>query len=515
MKKAVYKRISILTVCLGIFIMIFLSVRETEKKGESPDTPEYRAAFHLTTPDKWKNDPQKPVYFNGEYHYYYLYNRDYPDGNGTEWRHAVSDDLVHWQDKGVAIPKYTNKNGDPWSGSVVVDSKNTAGFGKGTIVAVMTQPSANDGKEEQFLWYSQNGGKTFKPYGEEPVLPNLGTVDFRDPKVIWDEQDDKWVMALAEGTKVGFYESQNLKEWRYTGSFQTENIGIIECPDLYKMRADDGTYKWVLGASANGKGTGKPNTYAYWTGSFNGNEFTADEAEPQWLDYGFDWYAGVTFEDGETNDPYEKRYALAWMNNWDYANRTPTWKDGFNGTDSIVRQIRLKHKGGDRYSLASHPIDQLDELTESADELDRIEVNGSKTLQIKGNTYQLEADISWDDLKNAGFRLRESADRKRHIDVGISAEGGYSYVNRGFTGQPDSTRTYLESKAPFDPEKKRVHFTIIVDQNTVEAFIDDGETTHSNLAFPDMNDTGITLFSENGTAVFENLKIKHLRSIRD
>ncbi|OZS76709.1 hypothetical protein CF394_15295, partial [Tetzosporium hominis] len=85
----------------------------------------------------------------------------------------------------------------------------------------------------------------------------------------------------AEGTKVGFYESQNLKEWRYTGSFQTENIGIIECPDLYKMRADDGTYKWVLGASANGKGTGKPNTYAYWTGSFNGNEFTADEAEPQ------------------------------------------------------------------------------------------------------------------------------------------------------------------------------------------------------------------------------------------
>ena len=87
------------------------------------------------------------------------------------------------------------------------------------------------------------------------------------------------------------------------------------------------------------------------------------------------------------------------MNNWDYANRTPTWKDGFNGTDSIVRQIQLKHKGGNQYSLASHPIDQLDELTESTDEFERIEVNGSKTLQIKANTYQLEADISWADLK--------------------------------------------------------------------------------------------------------------------
>ncbi|WP_369009451.1 GH32 C-terminal domain-containing protein, partial [Bacillus sp. GbtcB13] len=81
-----------------------------------------------------------------------------------------------------------------------------------------------------------------------------------------------------------------------------------------------------------------------------------------------------------------------------------------------------------QYSLASHPIDQLDELTESTDVFERIEVNGSKTLQIKANTYQLGADISWADLKNAGFRLRVSADRKRHIDVGISADGGYSFV---------------------------------------------------------------------------------------
>ncbi|WFA04696.1 glycoside hydrolase family 32 protein [Bacillus sp. HSf4] len=515
MKKTVYKRISILTVCLGIFMVMMASVRDSEKRGEHSGTPEYRAAFHLTTPDKWKNDPQKPVYFNGEYHYYYLYNRDYPDGNGTEWRHAVSDDLVHWKDEGVAIPKYTTKNGDPWSGSVVVDSQNTAGFGEDTVIAIMTQPSADNGKEEQFLWYSKNGGKTFKPYSDEPVLPNPGTVDFRDPKVIWDEQDHKWVMVLAEGEKIGFYESANLKEWRYTGGFQTRNIGIIECPDLFKMRADDGTYKWVLGASANGKADGKPNTYAYWTGSFNGTEFSADDEEPQWLDYGFDWYAGVTFEDGKASDPYGKRYALAWMNNWDYSNRTPTWREGFNGTDSIVRQIQLKRKGGDSYTLASQPIDQLDELTVSTDEFEKMKVTGSKTLHVKGDTYQLETDITWSDLTNVGLRLRESADRKRHIDTGIFVEGGYSYVNRGATGQPDSTRTFIESRAPFDPNKKRVHLTIIVDKNTIETFIDDGQTTHSNLAFPGINDTGITLFAENGTAVFENLKIKHFRSVRD
>ncbi|MBU8785649.1 glycoside hydrolase family 32 protein [Bacillus sp. FSL M8-0052] len=511
MNMKVYQRISVFISCLGVFTAILLPARETEQKGEIRTVASHRAAFHLTAPDKWKNDPQRPVYMNGQYHYYYLYNRDYPDGGGTEWRHAVSSDLVHWKDEGVAIPKYTNKNGDPWSGSVVVDSKNTAGFGKGAVIAIMTQPASDSGQEEQFLWYSKNGGKTFTPYGDDPVLSNPGTVDFRDPKVIWDEQDQKWVMALAEGAKIGFYESHNLKKWRYTGGFLTQNIGTVECPDLFMMRADDGTYKWVLGTSANGKPSGKPNTYAYWTGTFTGKEFKADQEEPKWLDYGFDWYAGVTFEDGESSDQYDKRYAMAWMNNWDYANDTPTQNDGFNGTDSIVREIRLKHDGGNTYSLASQPISQLDQLTVSTDEFEKIEVNGSKTLSVKGDTYMLDADISWSDAKNIGLRLRESADGKRHIDAGICAEDGYSYVNRGFTKQPDKSRTYIESKAPFDANNKKVHVTIIVDKTTVEMFVDDGRVVHSNQAFPGLHDQGITLFAENGIAVFEHLKIKHFQ----
>lgn len=138
--------------------------RGKEKGNKSEST--YRPVYHFSTPDKWKNDPQKPIYFDGEYHYYYLYNHDYPKGNGTEWRHATSKDLVHWKDKGVAIPKYTNKNGDIWSGSVVEDKENTAGFGKGAIVAIMTQPSADGQKQEQYLWYSTDRGKTFKSYSK-------------------------------------------------------------------------------------------------------------------------------------------------------------------------------------------------------------------------------------------------------------------------------------------------------------------------------------------------------------
>ncbi|ASA24816.1 glycoside hydrolase family 32 protein [Paenibacillus donghaensis] len=468
----------------------------------------YRANYHFTAPDKWKNDPQRPIYFDGAYHYYYLYNRDYPTGNGTEWRHATSVDLVHWTDEGVAIPKYTNPNGDPWSGSVIVDETGTAGFGKGALVAIVTQPSAGSGQQEQYLWYSTDRGQTFTAYSSRPVLPNPGTPDFRDPKIIWDDFSRKWIMTLAEGTKIGFYESPNLKDWHYTSGFVTENIGLVECPDLYRMRADDGTYKWVLGVSANGKSSGKPNTYAYWTGDFDGKAFHPDLQEPLWLDYGYDWYGAVTFEDGISRDQTSHRYALAWMNNWDYAHNTPTLREGFNGMDSIVRQIELKPVGDGTYHLVSQPLEALSQMADSTVSYQQIDVNGSETLPFTGNSYELDADITWSEIKNVGLRLRESSDKNRHVDVGVSVKGGYTYVNRAYTGHPDKSEENLESTAPFDVSKKKVHLKIFVDKTSVEVFIDDGTIVYSSLIFPELNDQGITLFSEGGTAIFRNIVIK-------
>lgn len=475
---------------------------------------DYREAYHFTVPAKWKNDPQKPIFFHGEYHYYYLYNGNYPNVSGTEWRHATSEDLVHWKDEGIAIPKYTNKNGDIWSGSLVVDSNNSAGFGKNAFIAIMTQPSAKSGAQEQYLWYSTDNGNTFKCYNERPVLSNPGVEDFRDPKIIWDSQGQKWIMLLAEGTKIGFYESHNLKNWKYTGGFFTQNIGTVECPDIFIMRANDGIYKWVLGTSANGKSLGKPNTYAYWTGEYNGKEFIADNNEPQWLDYGFDWYGAVTFDVSNSSGKFEKRYALAWMNNWDYPNNNPTIKYGFNGVDSIVRQINLKkQRGYNTYSLISQPVEYLNKNVKSIDYFKKIDVVGSKTLKIQGTAYQIDADINYLDAKNVGFRLRESSDKKRHIDVGIFTEGKYSYVNRTFTGQPDKSQKYVESKAPFDVNNKKVHLKILVDKTTIEVFLDDGKVVYSNEVFPNLNDKGITLFSVDSKSIFENIEIRHFNRI--
>ncbi|WP_044642836.1 glycoside hydrolase family 32 protein [Risungbinella massiliensis] len=477
---------------------------------------EHRPGYHFSVPDQWMNDPQRPIYFDGEYHYYYLYNRDYSwGGNGTEWRHATSKDLVIWEDKGVAIPKYTNKNGDPWTGSFVVDNENTAGFGYGAVIAIVTQPSADGQKQEQFLWYSTDRGKTFKSYSDEPIMKNPGEPNFRDPKVIWDSQAGKWVMTMAEGDKIGFYESRDLKHWVYISGFMAPNIGVLECPDLFLLRADDGNYKWVLGVSANARFKGDPNTYAYWTGNFNGKEFKPDKAEPTWLDYGFDWYGGVTFEDGPGYDKLGRRYAIAWMNNWDYPHNTPTKAEGFNGVNSIVRKVELKNKNG-RYTLVSNPTERLDDTNNVSKRIDlgKIEINGNKTIFDQadaGKTYSIEADISWENITNFGFRLRESDDGSKHIDAGLFVEGGFSFVNRKHTGTPSTQ--FVESKAPFDKNKKKVHLRILVDNTSVEMFIDDGEVVHSNQVFSNAGDTKISAFSTGGTTILENVKITEYKNL--
>ncbi|GFJ93554.1 glycoside hydrolase family 32 protein [Phytohabitans rumicis] len=343
----------------------------------------YRPAYHHTVPDYWMNDPQRPIYLDGQFHYYYLYNNDYPRTNHTAWRRTTTTDLVRFTDRGVAVPKDTTVNGSIWSGSAVVDTNNTAGFGRNAVVVLATQAhAANNNAQAQFLWYSTDRGATFRPYSAAPVIPNPGRVDSRDPKTIWDGDRNRWVTVLAENDRLSFYTSTNLKTWQRAGEWAMPGLGVLECPDLFKMVADDGTTKWVLGASANGKHIGQPNTYAYWTGTFTGTGFQQDGTH-QWLDYGWDWYAAVTWENPA--NPLGSRYAIGWMNNWDYAGNTPTWaNDGFNGTNSIVREIKLKRQSDGGYSLVSQPVNGLGNIVASTTSLGTVQVNGIVPLSYAG-----------------------------------------------------------------------------------------------------------------------------------
>src|SRR4051794_2615251 len=168
----------------------------------------FRPQFHYTPAKNWMNDPNGLVYYEGEYHLFYQYNPFGSQWGHMSWGHAVSRDLVHWRELPVAIPE----QGDEavFSGSAVVDHENTSGFGSPdnpAMVAIYT--AAKPGNQSQALAYSTDKGRTWTRYAGNPVL-DIGSSEFRDPKVFWYAPERKWVMAvvMAVEHKVRLYSSK-------------------------------------------------------------------------------------------------------------------------------------------------------------------------------------------------------------------------------------------------------------------------------------------------------------------
>ncbi|MFK0082331.1 glycoside hydrolase family 32 protein [Glutamicibacter sp. NPDC090743] len=480
------------------------------KKGVSP-AMSYRPSYHFSVPDNWKNDPQRPVYLDGEYLYYYLYNEDYIlGGNGTSWRMASTTDHVNFTDRGVAISKHESPNGDCWSGSIVIDQQNTAGYGKGALIALVTQ--APNGMQAQYLWYSTDKGRSFKPGGTEPVLANPGTDAFRDPKVIWHEQSSQWVLLNAEGDRIGIYASADLKQWTRTSEFVRTTLGILECPDLFQIQASDGSRHWVLGTSANGKPRDLPATYAYWIGDFDGKAFTASQAEPQWLDWGFDFYGAVTYPDHHVDGSENPgmRRAIGWNNFWDYPHNAPSMAtDGYNGDDMIVREVRMVAGPNGNY-LASVPVAQLDRLARATTKFGSPVVSGEKILPFSSSAYVLQCELRWDPAnppENIGFELCRAVSGTRHVATGLYLAGGFAYVNRKPGFHPGDKG---ESKSPLEVPSGKLDVRILVDRSSVEVFFGDGRLVHSHRVFPLSTDAGIKLFVSGGKASYKNLTAREL-----
>ncbi|MEY9836250.1 glycoside hydrolase family 32 protein [Streptacidiphilus sp. EB103A] len=473
--------------------------------GSAAATTSLRAVYHLTPPAGWLSDPQRPIHVDGTYNLYYLHSDQ--DNAPGGWQHATTTDNVAFTDAGSAIPLAPNF--PVWTGSGVVDTDNTAGFGAGAVVVLATQPTGGDAyQQEQYLWYSTDGGTTFTAHGA-PVITNPdGSNWFRDPKIHWDSARQEWVVVIGRQQALTFYTSPDLKHWTHQSvfSYSSPNIGGFECPDLYQMTADDGTSHWVLGGSTQGDYSGQPDTHAYWTGSWDGTTFTPDGTDPQWLDWGWDWYAAVSWPNAASPDT--SRFAIGWMNNWHYAARTvPTdLSDGYNGQMSIARELRLAKQPGGWYTLLSQPVPALaDHVTATVRPADTT-VNGSFDLSYHGSAYELDLDISWQQLNNVGLSVGRSANGTRHTNIGIYQ--GTVYVDRRGSDQPDySFGSYGQSQAPIDPSARSVHLRILVDRQSVEVFVNAGFTVLSHQVYFETGDTGISLYTDGGAATFANMTI--------
>ncbi|MGN7252021.1 glycoside hydrolase family 32 protein [Arthrobacter sp. SAFR-014] len=481
---------------------------------------QFRPSYHLTPAKEWMNDPQRPFLLDGVWHYYYLYNADHPEGNGTEWFHVTSTDLVHWKDEGVAIEKFKNGLGDIETGSAVVDQDNTAGFGKGAVVAVMTQQ--DKGVQRQSLFYSTDKGYTFKAADGNPVMENPGVQHWRDPKIIRDEARGQWVMALAEGEKIGLYTSQDLKDWRHVSGFERKGLGILECPDLFQLDLDGDPAEriWVLAASANGTAEGRTTGVTYWTGTFDGTRFIPSNDKHQWLDAGADFYAAVTWDDPRLpeNDRMASRHAIGWMNNWTYARQLPT-TDWQGGADSIVRDIRLKTVQG-RPTLVSTPTPALSALDGEAKTAgsQALTPGGAGELPAPaGGAYRLDLTLErapGDDGTEALLKLGSGG--ADYATVGYNFEESTAWVSRAAVvpGAEALGPLFTERRsAQSPPHSGSVNLTVFVDYSSVEVFVNGGEQTLTSVVLPRSGQPAVSAASAGGKLTLKSFRYTPLATV--
>ena len=512
---------------------------------DTTNTDYYRPSYHFTPLYGWMNDPNGMVYKDGEYHLYFQYNPYGSKWGNMHWGHAVSKDLVHWEHLDPAIAR--DPVGHIFSGSSVVDKKNTAGFGKNAIIAIYTNNSVNH-DEVQCIAYSNDNGRTFTKYEGNPVLtPFDGLKDFRDPKVFWYEKGKCWYMIVSADKETRFYKSKNLKKWTYVSAFG-KGLGQqpcqYECPDFFQLpvNGDKKKMKWVMTMNINPGCWFGGSATEYFVGDFDGKKFTCPDAnEVKWLDWGKDHYATVTFSN--TGD---RVLGITWMSNWQYANLTPFKQN--RGANGLPRELKLYEKNG-KYYISEDVAPEVYALRKDTKNVADASVSDEKMLAgVAANmngAFEIETDVTPDANGIAGIEI--SNNKRERTLIYFDMKQGKVVMDRTESGltdfgkqavphdielawdkqlaaegkQPARITNSINYKNDFalatwaplslcEDGKKTYHVDIFVDKSSVELFVDGGRIAMTNLVFPVAPYENVKLYTQDGKAEFKNLKVHKL-----
>jgi fructan beta-fructosidase len=415
-----------------------------------------RPQFHFSSRRGWNNDPNGLVYFDGEYHLFYQHNPYEILWQNMTWGHAVSPDLVHWTELNDAL--FPDEWGTMFSGSAVIDKNNTAGWGKNALIAAYT--ADKKGVEVQCIAYSTDRGRTFTKYEGNPVVGPT-----RDPKVIWYEPNQEWVMALYEVAGISFFTSKNLKEWKKESHIN----GFYECPELFELPID-GDPENTLWVAYGGSGT-------YLLGDFNGKTFT-----PQFGKYRYTFgnhYAAQTYN----NTPDGKRIQIGW-------GTIPTLDMPFSQMMCFPTELTLRTTP-EGVRIFSEPIDAIRDLHTKTHDLSGLSVlNANEKLKnIDHDLLHIVAKV--ESLNGQGISIDYNGNRYLSADA--------DEVNGQQTPQPD-------------PGNLTFYIEMLIDKTSVETFINKGQIVFVKPLLDPKKSTGLEILGNAEELKIHELKVYELKS---
>ncbi len=445
------------------------------------------------------NDPNGLVHHDGRWHLSYQHHPHSLVWGPMHWGHALSEDLLTWEDRPIALAP--DEHGMVFSGSAVVDHDGAAGYGAGALLAFYT--AHLDGDRGQCLAASRDGGRTWTPHPGNPVLPVTDEgPDFRDPRVLRYRDPGGgawWVMVVAAGGTLRFHRSDDLLHWRRTSvltGLAEAGSGVLETPELVELEVDGGPERaWLLsfgltlGGSYGGSGA------RYLVGSFDGERFLPGDGgtTSRAVDHGADLYALQAW----TGGPDGRRIWVGWMSNWDYALRTPatTWR----GMLSIPRQLRLI-RGGDRVPvLAQQPVQELDGRRRGLVELEEPEVAaGQRALAaIGGPCLDLRLRIALPPEATGMLELVvhvPPAGPSAGTRIGYDPATRRVFVDRTLSGAEVAPGfPTCHHSPPLPASLEVIDLRILTDTSSVEVFAADGTVVLTDLVLPAPGASGVRL----------------------
>lgn len=292
-------------------------------------------SIHFTVETGWMNDPNGLVYQDGVYHLYFQYNPFDTRWGNMSWGHAVSSDLLHWEQKDAVL--FPDETGMMFSGSGIVNERGMLDLPPEALMFFYTAAGDtnrwSEGKQfTQRVAYSLDGGKTLRK-SDRGVLPTVCREN-RDPKVFWHEESGAYIMVLwLKENDFGIFRSEDLENWTQSDCLTLERA--FECPDLVRLYDEQGNAHWMFWC-ADGY---------YFFGTFDGYHFRTDgvrhEAYMNDVPYAAQTYTGVN----------GRVIQIPWL-------RLPNSGRCYTGAMGIPRELGVRVQGGKK-CLTLNPVREL------------------------------------------------------------------------------------------------------------------------------------------------------------
>ena len=483
------------------------------RAGSLPDEPYAEVSRQLFPAPEgaYVGDTMPFVTEDGRLELYYLYDTDH-NGQGYHpiYRYST-DDLVGYDDLGMALNYGMMSDPDPalGTGSVLQDQSGlyhlfytghndigNGGQGKECVMHATSTDREN--------WTRQSEDTFFAP-------DNYSRDDFRDPEVFWMDEDGCYWMLIAARDKVlggvvAKYTSDDLKHWTFEGPFYAPGKQyMLECPDLFCI-GDTWylTYSWdcvtyyAIGESANGPFAAPDDNILDGKGLMDGN--------------GFVFYAAKTAEMGDNT------YLCGWIGRAGLSEDSGVYQWAGN----VLNHQLVRHEDGTLGVMA--PESYMDYFTQDRD-FRASKITGS--VKIKNNNISLSAKEDEYALADMGTR---PAAMLLECDVTLDNDGRAGFAFGGSKDDPSYTALCLDAGrnllhyegyeiqdlAEFDPmaltrfdfaEGAVHHVKLVCENEIVVLYIDNMKALSCRISHS-IDGAHIGVFADGCSASFSNISMK-------